>query len=166
MKVELKSVNWRTVTECYDSNVCFEFIKNALTNCIKTHAPITKKIVKGKPIPWLTENIKKLMNDRDGLLRKARKSKTMDDWKNYKSMKNRVNNCINRAKSKYHKELLNENMSKPEKFWKHIKKLFPSKPIIHCPKSFNIRNQKTSNENEIANGFCTFFHTIVNEVKV
>ena len=38
------------------------------------------------------------MDNRDGLLCKARKSKNIDDWKNYKTMKNRTNNSINRAK--------------------------------------------------------------------
>ena len=78
------------------------------------------------------------MNNRDGLLSKARKSKNIDDWKNYKTMKNRTNNSINRAKAKYHKELLFENISKLEKFWKHIKALFPTKSISQCLKSFVI----------------------------
>ena len=67
------------------------------------------------------------MNDCDGLLCKARKSKNIDHWKNYKTVKNRTNNSINRAKAKYHKELLFENISKTDKFWKHIKAFFPAK---------------------------------------
>ena len=105
------------------------------------------------------------MNDRDGLLRKARKSKNTNDWKNYKTIKNRTNNMINRAKTKYHKELLHDNISKPEKFWRHIKKLFPTKPTNKCPKSFIINNQKTTDEKVIANAFCSFFHTAVKDLK-
>ena len=56
----------------------------------------------------------------DGLLHKARKLKNIDDWKNYKTMKNRTSSSINRAKAKYHKELLFGNISKSEKFWKYI----------------------------------------------
>ena len=80
-------------------------------------------------------------------------------------MKNRTNNSINRAKAKYHKELLFENISKPEKFWKNIKALFPTKSINQCPKSFVIDNHQTTNESEIANGFCLFFHTAEKNLK-
>ena len=102
IRTELKNTNWQVINECHDSNICWKFFKDILTRCINTHAPMTKKTVKGKPIPWLTEEIKKQMNDRDGLLRKARKSKNTEHWKNYKAMKNRTNNSINRAKEKYH----------------------------------------------------------------
>ena len=95
---------------------CWTLIKHILARCINRHAPITKKTVKGKPIPWLTKEIKKQMNDRDRLLRKARKLKNIDDWKNYKTMKNCTKNNMNRTKAKYHKESLFENISKPEKF--------------------------------------------------
>ncbi|WP_171480095.1 hypothetical protein, partial [Acinetobacter baumannii] len=82
-----------------------------------------------------------------------------------KTMKNRTNNSINRAKAKYHKELLNENVSKPEKFWKHIKALFPTKSIKQCPETFSIDNHQTRDEREIADGFCLFFHTAVKNLK-
>ena len=73
------------------------------------------------------------MNDHDGLLRKARRSKNQNDWTKYKTFKN-VNNVIKRAKSKYHKNLLGENVSKPELFWKYIKTVFPTKMKQTCSK--------------------------------
>ena len=105
------------------------------------------------------------MNDRDGLLRKARRSKNHNDWIRYKTFKNRVNNVIKRAKSKYHKNLLDENISKREVFWKHIKTLFPTKMKQTCSKSFIINDIATTNEREISNGFCSFFHNAVNNLK-
>ena len=73
---------------------------------------INKENDQRKTLFWLTEEIKKQMNDRDGLLRKARRSKNHNDWIRHKTFKNRVNNVIKRAKSKYHKNLLDENISK------------------------------------------------------
>ena len=40
------------------------------------------------------------MNDRDGSLRKARRSKNHNDWIRHKTFKDRVYNVIKRAKSK------------------------------------------------------------------
>ena len=105
------------------------------------------------------------MNDRDGLLRNAKRSKNHNDWIRYKSYKNKVNNVIKRAKSKYHKNLLDENISKPEVSWKHIKRLFPTKKKQTCSKSFIINDIATTNEREISNGFCSFFHNAVNNLK-
>ena len=105
------------------------------------------------------------MNDCDGLLRKARRSKNHNDWIRYEKFKNRVNNVIKRVKSKYHKNLLDENISKPEVFWKHIKTLFPTKMKQTCSKSFITNDIATTNEREISNGFFSFFHNIVNNLK-
>jgi len=84
IKNELKATNWQHVRDCNDSNLCWQFIKGILTNIIDRHAPVKKKTIKGQPCPWLTEDIKKQMNDLDGLLRKARKSKHEHDWIAYK----------------------------------------------------------------------------------
>ena len=165
IKNELRNVKWVRVINCRDSNICWQYIKDILLKCADTHAPLTKKTIKGKPCPWLTEEIKKQMNDRDGLLRKARRSKNHNDWIRYKTFKNRVNNVIKRAKSKYHKNLLDENISKPEVSWKHIKRLFPTKKKQTCSKSFIINDIATTNEREISNGFCSFFHNAVNNLK-
>ena len=64
------------------------------------------------------------MNRRDQTLRKARKSKSNDDWKSNKTLRNKK---IEKAKSKHHKSVLNDNINKPKKFWSQIKNVFPGK---------------------------------------
>ena len=164
IKNELRNVNWEHVTNYRDSNICWQYIKDILLKCPDTHSRLTKKTIKGKPCPWITEEIKKQMNDHDGLLRKARRSKNQNDWTKYKIFKN-VNNVIKRAKSKYHKNLLGENVSKPELFWKYIKTVFPTKMKQTCSKSFVINDIARTNETEISNGFCSFFHNAVKNLK-
>ena len=53
-----------------------------------------EKRVKRRPCPWLDIDIKKLMNRHDQTLRKARKSKSNDDWKSYKTLRNKCNKKI------------------------------------------------------------------------
>ena len=102
------------------------------------------------------------MNFRDNLLRKARKSKKEWDWLTYKKKKNHVNNLIEVGKAEYNKFSLEKNISKPDKFWKCIKNLFPTKPKKEISRTKFIINEKTtSNENVIANGFCSFFQSAV-----
>ena len=67
------------------------------------------------------------MNRRDQTFRKARKSKPNDDWKPYKTLRNKCNEKIKKAKSNHHKKVLNDNINKPKKFWSLIKNVFPGK---------------------------------------
>ena len=67
------------------------------------------------------------MNRRDQTLRKARKSKSNEDWKSYKTLRNKCNKKIKKAKSNHHKKVLNDNINKPKKFWSQIKSVFPGK---------------------------------------
>ena len=72
------------------------------------------------------------MNTRDKVKRKARKTKSEEDWRLYKYWRNKCNNKLKKAKCEYHKNLLEENISKPKKFWKIIKSVFPNKSSISC----------------------------------
>ena len=166
IQTEFNSVDWTPPMECNDSNKCWDLLSQTLRSCINKHAPFTTKAVKGKPCPWLTQPIKNEMNFRDNLLRKARKSKKESDWLTYKKKKNHVNNLIKVAKAEHNKLLLEENISKPDKFWKFIKNLFPTKPKKEISSTKFIINEKTtSNEYDIANGFCSFFQSTVSTLK-
>ena len=44
-----------------------------------------------------------------------------ENWEVYKQQKNHINNIIKNAKINYHKNLFEENATKPEQFWKLLK---------------------------------------------
>ena len=120
-----------------------------------------KKIANSSTL--IDQSIKNEMTFRDNLLQKARKSKKESDWLTCKKKKNHVNNLIKVGKAEYNKLLLEENISKPEKVWKN---LFPTKPKKEISGTKFIINEKTtSNENVIANGFCSFFQYAVSTLK-
>lgn len=75
----------------------------------------------------------------------------------YKPLRNQCNNLLRKAKSTYHKNLLNENSLSPKKFWNVIKNIFPTKVKGTTP--------KTSNKDVIANKFSGWFSTIVTSLK-
>eukprot|EP00794_Sanderia_malayensis_P006428 gene6428-7159_t len=108
-------------------NIAWNYMKEALSSIIDRHAPLIKMRVKGRRCPWITYEIKSLMNTRDKILRKARNTKEESDWSLYERLKNSCNNKIKQAKQKYHRDLLIENSRNPNKSWKCIKEIFPSK---------------------------------------
>ena len=84
------------------------------------------KRVKSKPSPWLNPELKTMMNTKDKLLRKYRKSKSDFDKRNYQNKRNQVNISLRRAKNTYNKDLLSENSNNPDNFWKTLKSIYPS----------------------------------------
>ena len=57
-------------------------------------------------------------------MRKARKSKSNSDWKSNKTLRKK---CKQENKIKHHKNVLNDKINKPNKFWSQIKNVFPGK---------------------------------------
>ena len=137
-----------------------------MSGLFNKHAPIITKKVKGKVSPWLTPAIKTAMNDRDKLLRKSRKSKKDEDVSAYKRKRNIVNNMIRKSKSSYHRRLLQENSNDPDRFWRILKTVYPSK-VKHnsTSKLFEISGEKTDDPERISNGFCQFFSNVANKLK-
>ena len=68
---------------------------------------------------------------------------------------------IRNSKSNYTRNLFRKNVNTPNKFWKHIKKCFPTKEVKGSnSKVFNIDGNVTSDTKKIANGFSKFFAKI------
>ena len=66
---------------------------------------------------------KKVMNERDNLLRKSRKSNVRGIKDEYRRKHNQVNSMIRTTKSNYARIQLEENAHDPTKFWNTIKNI-------------------------------------------
>ena len=87
-------------------NITLDYMEQGLTTIIDAHVPKITKRIKGRKCLWLTYEIKTLMNTRDKVLKKARKTNKECDWSSYKRFKNLCNNKVKQAKQKYQKDLL------------------------------------------------------------
>ena len=123
----LQLQSWNNFFLLNDVNLAWKRFKSTISKAFDMHAPFISKKVKGKPCPWLTSDVKKHMNERDMLLRKARRTCKEVDWSNYKRKKNFCTNTIRSAKAQYHKNMLTENANNPRNFWKCIKNVIPNK---------------------------------------
>ena len=98
-------------------------------------------------------------------MRQCRKTNREVDWSNYKRQPNKVNNLVKSTKGNYNKKLLLESVNRPEKFWKSIKRVFPSKQQNGTSTSFNINGAEISNKKSIADNFCLFFTNVGETLK-
>ena len=97
-----------------------------LSVCNK-HAPVRRKIMRGAKCPWLQVATKKLMNERDSVLRKVRRTGSEVDWSRYRRLQNQVSNRIKFEKRRYQRSEISDNMDNPKSFWKIMKKFFQVK---------------------------------------
>ena len=141
-------------------------MKDILLTAYNNFCPFVAKKIKGKLSPWLTADIKKLMNDRDKLLRKYRRVKSRALKEQFKPKRNLVNVAVRTAKSNYTKSLLEENANNASSFWKTLKRIFPTKTKnCHVENSFTIDGKKETHPSKIVEEFCQYFSTVVKVLK-
>jgi len=160
LKDEIKTINWNEIIFRDSFNESWEAFKMKLSETINHHAPLAEKKIRGKSCPWLTNPIKTKIKERDNLLKKARKSNDMIDWKNFRSCRNTVTALIRKSKKHYHQQIFNENINDSQKFWKELKKLYPLKSKQSCSNVINIDGERITDKVKIADSFCDFFSSI------
>ncbi|CAB3993279.1 Hypothetical predicted protein [Paramuricea clavata] len=143
----------------------WENFKHIFLSAVDKYAPLIRKKIRGRPCPWLRNETKREMAERDWLLKKARKSNAENDWSKYKRKRNRVNNLVKMNKNRYYKDLLKENSRNPKKFWSTIKEIFPNKSAKCTGRSFHADGKLITHSNCIANAFGSFFSTVVDNLK-
>ena len=166
LKEDLRNSDWLHVMNCVDVNEAWGYMKDMLSGVLNKHAPKIQKKVKGKAAPWLDEGVKRLMNERDKVLHKFCKTRAENDQAAYKEKRNAVNVAVRKAKSSYHRKLLSENAGNPNRFWRTIKSIYPSKPNnSNVNINFEINEEQVNNPSTISNGFCSVFTNVISEIK-
>ena len=97
----LRQERWDFMSSFSDVNKAWLYFKEKFITICNKHAPSVIKRVRGINHPWLTNKVKKLMNERDCVLKKARHTNKEIFWSEYKTLRNRVNNTIKIEKANF-----------------------------------------------------------------
>ena len=124
---DLEKCSWDDVYSERDVNSAWSKWKELFLSVCNKHAPIRHKVLRGIICPWLTSATKKLMNERDSFLRKARKTGSEVDWSTYRRLRNQVSNRIKIEKRRYQRNEIQNNFANPKSFWRAMKSIFPNK---------------------------------------
>ncbi|XP_068734542.1 uncharacterized protein [Montipora capricornis] len=124
---DLEKRSWDDVYSERDANSAWSKWKKLFVSVCNKHAPIRHKVLRGIICPWLTSATKKLMNERDSFLRKARKTGSELEWSTYRRLRNQVTNRIKIEKRHYQRNEIHDNLANPKAFWRATKSIFPSK---------------------------------------
>ena len=143
-----------------DPNAMWEIWKNVFLEVLDKHAPLQQKKIRSKKVPWITCDIKKLMNTRDKFKRKAILTNRENDWLNFKTARNKVNIELRSAKKDYYSSKIAGQKINPKKAWKSINNLLgrQNKPTV--VNELNVGEQNLTSPEDIAEGFNEYFSNI------
>ena len=120
-KEEVRKLRWWDIYSCECVNTAVQLLSSKLTNILDKLAPIKKIQVCACYVPWLSEESKALMKQRDNAQKKAASSKSPDDWRIFKGLRNRVNNRLKSEKKTWQTSQFDEGGNVPSKLWRSIK---------------------------------------------
>ena len=81
---DLSSVSWNNLSECQDVDNAWLNFKTCFLQVADSHAPQVEKKIRGRNTPWLSNEIKKVMAERNHFYRQARRTNTELHWSRYK----------------------------------------------------------------------------------
>ena len=76
---------------------------------------------------WITPQLLELIKDKDHALKKAKKKKDPELWKNAKRLRNNCTKRLRDARAEFIKDRMDQNMGDSKKFWKNIQEVIPNK---------------------------------------
>ena len=161
-KYELSNVNWNLIFCTSDVNVAYDHFSLIFLALFNKHFPLIHKTVSQNHSnkPWITHDIRLKIKERNKLQRKyAKKPITYNN--EYKSFRNKLNDEIRCAKSKYFNDRLKQNTNNPKNTWKIINDVLKTnKNKDNSNFKLIIDNETLTNPFEIATTFNNYFVNI------
>ena len=172
---ELEDINWSNTLLLHknDPNLAFEGFQRKIDNLLNTHLPrrkLTKNEVKRKQKPWISDEILKMIKQRDKLYRQFIKTNNdtlkMEFQKRYKTVRNQIVTLCRSSKKEYYKNFFANNAANLSKTWRGIKSIINiNRKEKISPTSLSVNNELTNDPTKIANEFNNYFSNIAGELQ-
>ena len=130
-----------------------------LLNIAEECIPTKNVTIRPCDLPWLNNNIRKLMRQRNRLYKRYKKQKTSALFDEFKQLRNKVTSNLRKAKQEYIRSLANKlktsNLSLQD-YWRTLKSFIKPSQTSTIPPLFH-ENAYISDTNEKANLINNFF---------
>ena len=161
---ELSSAPFHVATIFDDVDDIMWFHNRLLTEIVEVHAPLKKKVIKRKQVPYMNGNLRRAINVKAMLKRKFDKYKSQDSWEKYKRQRNQVNRLKRESMLYYFKERCNGTNNAHE-FWKTISPFMSNKNSnSNCNIPLFENGEIISDQEQVANIFNNFFVNITQDL--
>ena len=117
---DLDLLPWESLKSFDDPEQMWNAWKDMFLSVANIHAPVRRKRVRHKASPWFSAKVRNLIISRDRAKAKANTSNDANDWREYKTKRNAVNNETKQAKMRYYKARIQDNSGNPKELWRII----------------------------------------------
>ena len=83
----VEECDWDYFNQCEDPSEAWDVFENMLKRMLDVVCPVKSFKVKDKPDPWFTNYLIERINDKNNLLRAARRSTSIVDWHHARLLK-------------------------------------------------------------------------------
>ena len=149
---DISMVPW-CIVDCFDDIDDRVYALNTLfSEVLDKHAPIKKVKIRGRPSPYITDEIRELMKSRDRWRKIARRTGKPDAWTTYKNLRNDVKRKIRSAERAFAADQITSNPNNSSQLWKTIRSFIPKK-------SASVRSF-SNDDRTVANDFNRFLRLL------
>jgi len=172
--LDFLEINWDTeLFHLTNTDLAFETFNTIVQNLINRHVPtvnMTKRELKTRSKPWITQGIIKSISKRNFFFRKFSSTKDPNLKSHYhrifKTYRNSIVSLIRRSKTNHYSSYFTLHAANMQKVWEGIREIIGSKSSksTSAP-SLNINNNITSDPLTVANSFNDFFTSVADSVR-
>ena len=150
---EVDKISWWSLYQSTNVDQAVDIFTEKISQILDVMAPVKVFQTRKKYVPWLGHDTKSLMMERDGLLAQAKNSGLVEDWNEFRKIRNKVTCKLRADKENWERNSLNACGKDSSKLWKNIlgwlnwsssgapNKLFNDGKLETSPKSLaNIMN--------------------------
>ena len=141
-----------SIFHCCDVTEAWELWLSEYIRICQKHAPINTHKIRDRNNPWVTPAIRQMMYDCDYWHKQATTTKNPNDMINYRILRNKVTCAIRNEKKHFVETEIQQNEGQPDKAWRALRYLLPTKNKV-----------STSTSNLDANTFNSFFSSVGNK---
>ena len=171
---EFNLTNWTNIIKTRDNDVN-KSMKCFLSNFNKIldkHAPLKKisnKELKESYKPWISDEIKNKIKEKDKIFQKYLKCKNKERktnlQKQFKTQKNYITGLLRNEKKKYYQNFFTKYKTNLKMVWKGIKSIINIKSKNYDSiNSIEINNQIQTDPKDIADSFNKYFTTVADKI--
>ena len=121
---ELSMVNFNEIKNATsDPNQMWLLWKNLFLSILDIHTPVSEIRIRGNNLPYITDEMRKLIRTRDYLKKKANKTCSKYLHQAFQQIRNKVKYGIRNLRSEYYRNKIEENRGDLEVTWKILKEV-------------------------------------------
>ena len=115
--------DWNTIIK-EDVKLYANALTQTLINLSEQYIPNKNVTIRPQDLPWINNNIQKLIRKRNRFYRKYKNSKTVQNYSHFKEIRNKVTSLLRKSKQEYTESLANKlkksNLSSKD-YWNTLK---------------------------------------------